>query len=61
MRSFNALARVSVIDRYLAHQCVRETVCHHVFGPLTFAEAVLAHQHVFGTARLALIQSVAPA
>jgi len=41
--------RVSAIDRHLAHQGMRETVCHHILGPLTFSETVLAHQRAFGT------------
>src|ERR1700730_11195485 len=41
--------RVSAIECHLAHQGVGETVRHHIFGPLTFPEAVLAHQHASGT------------
>jgi hypothetical protein len=50
---------ISAIDRHLAHQGVRETVHHHILGPLAFAEAILATN--MPLARLAWIQAVAPA
>ena len=46
---FQCAGRISAIDRDLGHEGMRETVCHHIFGPLAFAEAVLAHQYAPGT------------